>query len=182
MPVPRALRGRSPPAWRPWRRPAPAEGAAGAAGAVSDSPVPTRPERSRRLGPAQPSQTREEAVRKRGQRGLWDVAGERGVPSTRAPQGERPGLQSRLGKQAEHRSDPRASEGVLVNWVFAPSGAQGAELTIASGDCADGEQRGSKYFLGETAGGGLPLVWGFQTSGNFGYLNFYFFNCLVFFF
>lgn len=142
------------------------------AGSVSDSPAPTRPERSRRLGPAQPSRTREEAVRKRGQRGLLDAAGERGVPSTRAPQAERRGLRSRLGKQAERRSDPRASEGVLVNWVFAPSGAQGAELTIASGGRADGEQRGSKYVFDENAGGGIGLAVGFQTSGNFGDSNF----------
>lgn len=165
MPVPRALCGRTPPAWRPWRRPAPAPGAAGAAGSVSDSPAPTRPERSLRLGPAQPSRTREEAVRKRGQRGLWDEAGERGVPSTQAPQGERPGLRPRLGKQAEHRSDPRASEGVLVNWVFAPSGAQGAELTIASGDCADGEQRGSKFFLAKLQEAGFVSFWDFKLEG-----------------
>lgn len=54
--------------------------------------------------------------------------GERRVPRSPARQAERSGLGPRRGQQAERRSDPRASEGVLVNWVFAPSGAQGAGL------------------------------------------------------
>lgn len=68
-------------------------------------------------------------------------------------------------KQAERRSDPRASEGVLVNWVFAPSGAQGAELRIVSGGCADGEARGSKYISGEPVGGGIVAPQNLKPAG-----------------
>lgn len=69
IPAPRTWYGPAWHAWRPWGRPAPAGTRRWAAGSVSDSPAPTRPDRSRRLGPAQPSRTREETVKKRGQPG-----------------------------------------------------------------------------------------------------------------
>lgn len=68
IPAPRTFYGPAWHGWRPWRCPAPAGAGNRAVGSVSDSPAPTRGERSRRLGPAQPSRTREEAVKKRGQR------------------------------------------------------------------------------------------------------------------
>lgn len=73
-------------------------------GSVSDSPTPTRPERWRRLGPALPSRTREEALRKRGQRGPRGAAGGRGVSQRRTLQAERLGPGLPWGKQAERRS------------------------------------------------------------------------------
>lgn len=80
-----------------------------------------------------------------------------GRPPSRAREAGRSGRGPRRGKPAEHRSDPRASDGLLVNWVFAPSGAQGAGPGIVSGGCADGGTGGPKYVLGELAGAGISL-------------------------
>lgn len=94
-------------------------------------------------------------MKKRGQREPQGASGERRVPRSPARQAERSGLGPQQGQQAERRSDPRASEGVLVNWVFAPSGAQGAGLRFFSGGCADGELSRPKDVSGETAGSGI---------------------------
>lgn len=126
-------------------------------GSVADSPAPTRPDRSPGLGPAQPSRTREKTVEKRGQPGPLVAAGERGAPPSRALEAGRSGLGPRRGEQADRRPDPRASDGLLVNWVFAPSGAQRAGPGVVSGGCADGEPGGPKDVFGELAGAGIFL-------------------------
>lgn len=46
IPAPRTLYGPARHGWRPWRGPAPAGAGSWAAGSVSDSPAPTRGERS----------------------------------------------------------------------------------------------------------------------------------------
>lgn len=83
IPAPRTLYGPAWHAWRPWRRLAPVRTRSWNVGSVLDSPPPTCPERSRWLGPAQPSRTREEMVKKGGQPGPQIAASKlRGSPGS----------------------------------------------------------------------------------------------------
>ena len=61
---------------------------------------------SQRLGPAQPSRTREEAVRKRGQREPSGVVGERGVPPRRELQSCVIGAGGPAGKAGRTQNQP----------------------------------------------------------------------------
>lgn len=165
-PAPRALRGRAPSARGPWRRPAPAQGAAGPRGPSPSAPRP--PGRSGRGGRAQLTSSAESDAGNGGKKARAARSPGRGRPArgrldAGGPQAERPGLRPRPAEQAERGADPRAPDGVLVNWVFAPSGAQGAELRLASGGCADGARRGPKRFWGEAAAGAIRLPAGLRA-------------------
>lgn len=79
-----------------------------------------------KAGPrAQLTRTREEVVRKREEDPVARSVGGTSDEHTPIPTS---GPGPRRENQAKRRPNPRASQGILVNWVFAPSGAQGAEL------------------------------------------------------
>lgn len=124
----------------------PREAGSGPPRSSSGSPEPSRLQLAPRPGPAPPRATREAPARESAgseEPGARPTSPER--PHARAPGEENAEPGSRHQNRAARRAGPSAPRRLLVNWVFAPSRAQGAGLKRFPRGALDGAPRGTNY-------------------------------------